>query len=117
MSRYNIGKMRFPLKVMRPTRVSDGGGGSDRNDVVAVPRVMAEIRPASASEINRAMRLEMIISHMVILRYTPEIKHADLLVELTGMQRTMIVKNALNEDGRRRFLTLWCSESDTQWEG
>ncbi len=99
----NIGAMRFLVRVFQPGRTSDGAGGSVRTDT-NLGDAMASIRPANASDIFRAQRLSLEVSHVIVMRQTVNMGQ-NYVLTCDGV--TYRVARFYDEDNRKRFWTIW----------
>lgn len=104
--KIEIGRLRFLVEVFQPGRTSDGAGGSKRADV-KLGETMADIRPANASELFRAQRAEMVISHVIIMRQLVNMGHK-YVIKHDGKEYN--VTRFMDEDNRKRFWTIWANE-------
>jgi SPP1 family predicted phage head-tail adaptor len=92
-----------------PVRVDDGGGGFDRQDQL-LATVWSDIRPATSKEVYQAQKLEMHITHVVVIRYIPTVLQGGYVKTVLEPSRKLYVTRVVDADNRRRFLTVWVRE-------
>lgn len=102
-----IGAMRHRIRIERPVRTPDGGGGAS----IAWRRycdAWAEIEPVSGGEGVVADGLKGRVSHAFRIRYRPGITPA--MRALLGSRR-FDIRAVLDIDERRRFARLLVEET------
>ena len=109
----DIGDLRHRLELIGVGRIDDGFGGFTRADAVQGV-VWAAIRPAKVSEIDAAGRLEMQISHVITIRFRPDLLPAQGMrvrwQDAAGRTREGYVETAADPDERGRFIQMWVRE-------
>lgn len=105
----SIGEMRFQLEFITVNTTSDGAGGQDGDPVVQLTQA-ASIRPATASEIDRAGRLQQQLTHIAEIRWRPDFEPKQGQVvrwrDRRGAVRVAYVNTAHDPDERGRFMVL-----------
>lgn len=110
-----IGALRHQLELIYIGRTSDEAGGWTRNDTVDAT-VAADIRPASWSQTQQALRTEQRISHVATIRWNPTLaslvtpQSRARFVDSAGRVRELTVKTVVDPDERGRWLELGCEE-------
>lgn len=110
-----IGALRHELELIFVGLVETASGGFTRADVVDAV-VDAQIKPASWSDQQRAMRQEQRISHVAIIRWDPDLacvltpQSRARFVDGAGRTRELSVKTVVDPDERGRWLELGCEE-------
>jgi head-tail adaptor len=110
-----IGALRESIELIGLGRVDDDAGGWTRDDSVSAV-VSGQVKPASWSQQQRAERLEMRVSHVVTIRFDPDL--ADLVksdsrlrfTDRAGRVRNLSVKTIIDPDEDARWLELGCVE-------
>lgn len=109
------GRLSRRLTLKNVVRVSDGAGGWDRSDA-AETTVWAEIREATAREVERAMTRSQRIDRMVRIRWRPDLAASfgpEAVAQYTdnaGRVHTLAVKTVVDVDDKSRWLLLGCLE-------
>lgn len=109
-----IGSMRHRITIQRYTATPDDGGGS----VIVwqdVSDVFASILPSRAQESLFAEQMREVTSHLITIRYRPDLTHKDRLIHTVyangGFQtRTFAIKGIKNVDNKNKFYQLACEE-------
>jgi head-tail adaptor len=111
----SLSNLRHELELIFVGLVLNASGGFDRNDTVDAS-VDADIRPASWSQQQRAMRSEIRISHVATIRWDPDLaimvtpQSRARFVDDAGRVRNLSVKTVVDPDERGRWLELGCEE-------
>jgi SPP1 family predicted phage head-tail adaptor len=110
--RVTRGRRRHYVHVYNPgPEVADGEGGFTQTPIAASPAgVWAEIRPASAGDLERlvANSVQAVGTHIVTLDWHPQITTA---TELRFGSRSYQVTGVQDPDERHRDLVLACKEA------
>jgi len=110
-----IGALRHEVELINIGRVDDGAGGYIRADNTVL-RVDAAVAPASWSQQQRAMRLEQRISHVITIRWDPDIltglgpEARARFTDDAGRVRDLAVITIVDPDERGRWLELGALE-------
>jgi SPP1 family predicted phage head-tail adaptor len=104
-----VAVFRKRVTIQNCTRVSDGQGGFDEtwNDGSTV---WAQIEPLKSYERFQAMQMQTPVTHRITMRYTDEITSAS---RIKFQSRIFWVKEVLDEEERKRFLTIKAIERST----
>lgn len=96
-------------------RTDDGAGGWTRGDTVTTS-VWGALRAASWSQQQRGERLEQRISHVIRVRWRPDLARGfgpdarARILDGGGAVRELSIKTVVDPDDRRQFLELGCLE-------
>jgi head-tail adaptor len=110
-----IGALRHEVDLIAIVRTDDGAGGWTRADTTILS-VDADVRPASWSQQQRALRLEQRISHVIVIRWDPDIldgigpESRARFTDNAGRVRELAVKTIIDPDERGVWLELGCAE-------
>jgi SPP1 family predicted phage head-tail adaptor len=103
-----IGDLRQRLRIERPQRAADGGGGAEESwEMVA--EVWAAIAPLAGGERVEADAVVGRITHEVWLRFRADVTPG---MRLRLGARLFDVRAAIDFEERRRFLKCMCEERD-----
>ncbi|HRE45342.1 MAG TPA: phage head closure protein [Terricaulis sp.] len=111
----SIGALNTPLELIGLTRTETADGGWTRTDQVEA-MVFAYIRPANASEQYRAMRNEVRISHMIEIRFDPDLAEKigkgarARWTDQSGRVREVRIESAMDPDEKGRRLVIQAIE-------
>ena len=101
-------QLRHPVKIMRRTVATDATYGGDSTVTwVKLEDVRAEIVPLSGTELIEARQVHGKVTHRLRIRYHSEITNEHRIQFGT---RNFDIISVLNEEERRRFMTLLCVE-------
>ncbi len=102
----NIGAMRHRVSIRMPVRAEDGGGGFE----VTYPelcKAMASIDLSTSKEVFAAQRLNLEITHTLVIRYNKNVKQGG---HVMFGDRLFYIQSAVDKDERKRFTTLYTRE-------
>lgn len=108
MSRSGAGILRATITVSRPSRVSDGRGGTVASTVIVAANIPARITVKRGGEQVQAQRLSGITPHDITVRYdttTATIRHGDTLTDQHDVIYAIKWVGCLDE-GRPRWITI-----------
>lgn len=100
--RRSIGKMRHKITLLSVTRTPDSGGGNKRQDV-EIADVWAEIKALSDGEIYRYEKLEQSITHLIAIRYRPDVVAG---MTLRFDDRKFYIQSVVRVEEKNEFLQL-----------
>ena len=103
-----IGKLRHRLRLERPWRTADGGGGAALA-WEAIAELWGAVETASGGEHMSADRLSGQTQPVITIRYRDDI--APTMRFALG-ERLFQIRAVLDPDGRGRFLRCLCEEHD-----
>lgn len=108
----SIGGMRHKVDIYNPPPVGgDGRGGTSGSYTRAERDVPVSLRHVTTFERDAAARVENVVSHIVRMRYTPNINHAS---QLRFGSRVLEVVQIDNKDERDVWLDVWTLEGPPQ---
>lgn len=103
------GELRNRMEFLDFVATDDGEGGFDQTSSVVIT-VFAQIRPASAREIDAAGRLQQRLSHIAEIRWRPDFEpkrgQAVRWTDRRGATRSAYVNSARDPDERGRFMEI-----------
>ena len=102
----SIGRMRHRVTIQSPTATADSGGGRS----IAwgtLKEVFADIQPQSGRFVFQHGQEKEKVTHKLIMRYRADI---GTNYRIKFGTRIFNIHSILNEDERKRFLTLLCEE-------
>ncbi|MEJ8629378.1 head-tail adaptor protein [Sphingomonas sp. I4] len=108
MSRAGAGILRDLITVSRPSRVSDGRGGTVASTTIVAANIPARITVKRGGEQVQAQRLNGITPHDITVRYdatTAAIRHGDTIADQHGTTYSIKWTGCLDE-GRPRWITI-----------
>lgn len=108
MPRSGAGILRDKITVSRPSRVSDGRGGTVASTTIVAANIPARIAVKRGGEQVQAQRLSGITPHDITIRYdatTAAIQHGDTLIDQHGTTYSIDWAGCLDE-GRSRWITI-----------
>lgn len=101
-SRTDIGNMNRRIDIVEAGQVSDGAGGYEDSFTV-IKTVWGEIKTVGGREYIQAKQAQAEITHKVIMRYTAEINHSNLL-SFNGNKYD--IQYIINIDEENKYLEL-----------
>lgn len=110
-----IGALRTRVELIDINGVQTPAGGWARTDTVEAT-VDGAVNPASWSQQQRAERLEQRISHVIIIRWRPDLARSfgpearARFTDRAGRVRELAVQTVVDPDERGRWLELGCLE-------
>lgn len=108
-----VGQLRNRVEFLGIGRQEDGAGGFERVDSIETT-VFAAIRPASAGEQYRALRLEQHVTHIITMRWRPDFRpsHGQRVrwSDRAGAVREAYVLAAHEQDERGRWMIIQARE-------
>lgn len=108
MSRSGAGILRDTITISRPSRVSDGRGGTVASTTIVATNIPARITVKRGGEQVQAQRLNGITPHEITVRYdatTATIQHGDTIADQHGTAYGIEWAGCLDE-GRPRWITI-----------
>ncbi len=108
MSRSGAGILRDTITISRPSRVSDGRGGTVASTVIVAANIPARITVKRGGEQVQAQRLSGITPYDITVRYdatTATILHGDTLTDQHATTYSIKWVGCL-DDGRPRWITI-----------
>ncbi len=115
-------ELRTRVEFVRETGAPDGYGGETNADTV-IATAWAAVRPMSASEQSRAMRLEQRASHYIFIRWNPafldQIRQGDRARFRDRARRTreLYISTIRDPDEGATWLEIACEEGGPRREG
>lgn len=105
------GSMRHRIILQRPSAQSARDAHGERETVwTDVATVYARIRPLSSTESNAAAQRQSSVTHAVELRYSSLVSSIDASWRVKYGARILVIDGLIDEDERKRQLTLFCVE-------
>lgn len=110
-----IGRLDTFVELIGVQRVDDGAGGWTRSDNVEAS-VWARVRPASANEQRNALRQELRISHIIVIRWNADLTPHFLKgsrarwTDRAGRLREVRVEAAYDPQERGRWIEMQAIE-------
>ena len=102
----SIGRMRHRVTIQKPTATTDTGGGSSVS-WGTLKEVYADIQPQSGNYQFEHEQEKEKVTHKLIMRYRADI---GTNYRIKYGSRIFNIHSIINEDERKRFLTLHCQE-------
>ena len=103
-------KSRITFQTPTRTKVTGGGYTTSWANITDTPTVWANVSPASGYEQMKAEALESNITHKVTIR-----RRSDITAKMKILvgSRELAIKYVTNKDeGKKRWLELYCVEGD-----
>jgi SPP1 family predicted phage head-tail adaptor len=108
----DAGSLRYLFSIYRRGVADDGGGGQE-SDWTLVDTQYGSLAPVSASQRFQAMKLEMSITHKIVMRWSNLIT-IDSDVKLVHSGREFNVRSVINVEERDRFIEIMADEGVVQ---
>lgn len=110
----NPGKLKHRITILQSEEKSDGAGGYIDNWKTGegwseVLTTWADIRMARAREVERAQQRQAEVSHIITMRYRPNIRRSHI-IKFKG--RRFDIDYVINIDEGSKYLQLECLERD-----
>lgn len=104
-----INKLREQINIEKPNKVPNKSGGFATEYELHAGPLWAEIKPAGGRERFFAQKLEMDITHKIVLRFDPDLKLKPNM-RVVFESRIFKILFIFNRDERSRWLDLLCEE-------